>query len=66
MGKYEFANRLAKAHKGIVSVTDEKNVKCLEREEITVLKTIGESARDVVATYVVVTPKTSEESDEDD
>lgn len=72
MGKYDIANRLAKAilEKGIVSVTDEANVKCLKSEEMTV----GEPASDVVATDVasnvttdvVLTPESSEESDEDD
>ena len=48
MGKYDIANRVAKAlfEKWIASVTDEANVECLRREEMTV----GEPASDVVAT----------------
>lgn len=72
LGKYDIANRLAKAilEKGIASVTDEVNVKCFKREDTTV----GEPASDVVATDVagnvttdvVLTPESSEESDEGD
>ena len=70
LGKYDLANMLAKAllEKGIVSVTDDANVKCSKREEITVLKTVA-PASDVVATDVardVTTPESSEESDEND
>lgn len=64
LGKYDIANRLVKVilEKGIASVTGEANVKCLKREDTTV----GEPASDEVATDVVLTPESSEESDEDD
>ena len=55
LGKYDIANRVAKAllEKGIASVTDDANVKCLRREEMTV----GEPASNVVATDVVLVLK---------
>ena len=44
MGKYELANKLAKAliEKGFVTVSGGANGNCLKREEIKVLKTLGE------------------------
>ena len=44
LGKYELANKLAKSliEKGFVTVSDGANGNCLKREEIKVLKTLGE------------------------
>ena len=44
LGKYELANKLAKAliEKGFVTLSDGANGNCLKREEIKVLKTLGE------------------------
>ena len=44
LGKCELANKLAKAliEKGFVTLSDGANGNCLKREEIKVLKTLGE------------------------